>query len=108
MLTCGLLRSNFSLPMPPISFDTVGPRAYAGGPVIIPLPCYLALHSRDDFFRDVLRYFFVTRKVHGEAAAALRARTQFRRITEHFAQRHARLDDLSRAPDFRAFELAAA
>ena len=58
-----------------------------------------ALNPRHNLFRDILRHFFITREVHRETAAALRARTQLGRITEHFAQRHAGLDDLRRAAE---------
>src|SRR5262249_46737786 len=58
---------------------------------------YLALYPGYDLFRDRPRHFLVPREVHRKAAAALRARAQFGRVTEHIAQRHTRPDHLRRS-----------
>src|SRR5208283_5113097 len=66
----------------------------------------LALNPGDDLFPDVLRHFLITREMHSETSAALRARAKLGRITEHFTQRHVCLDDLRGAPNLGAFQLA--
>src|SRR5271154_397837 len=70
MFTCGLLRSNFSFAM-----DVESPAS---------LFRHFSLNFRYDFFRDVLGNLFVLPEVHGETAAALRARAQLRRVAKHF------------------------
>ena len=47
-------------------------------------------------------------ELHCELSAALRAGTEFRRITEHFGQRHFRVDDLRAVPVIRTENGAAA
>src|ERR1700743_463253 len=102
MLTCGLLRSNFSLPIAPISL------AISWLLLNSWLLRNFALHSRHDLFRNVFRNFLVTGEVHGETAASLRARTKLGRITKHLAQRNTGLDNLRRTANLGPFKLAAA
>src|SRR5579859_732637 len=97
MLMCGLVRSNFSFAI-----------FYALETPWFRLLGYFALDPADNFLGQTLRHFLVSGEVHGETSAALRTRTKIGRITEHFAQRHAGLDDIGGALHGGAFETAAA
>src|SRR4029079_2181119 len=68
MLTCGLLRSNFS-------FDIV-------------VLFLLRSDFRDDLFGDVPGHLLVGSELHRVIAAALGLGAQGRRIAEHFRERH--------------------
>src|ERR1700683_1444566 len=105
MFTCGLLRSNFSFAMDVESPASLYPE------FLLPNSEFLLRHSslnfRHDLFRQVLGNFLVLPEVHGETAAALRARAQFGGIAEHFRQRNHGLNQLRGAANFSAFQTAA-
>src|SRR5512133_2853848 len=77
--TCGLLRSNFSLPMISLSSLETAALLRAGGGS--------ALRLRDDGLRDAVRDLRVVRELHGVGGAALRLRAEVRRVPEHLRER---------------------
>src|SRR4051794_381140 len=93
MLTCGLLRSNFSFAILNLPEN---------------LPCYLALGFADDLFRDRPRHFFVLTEVHRERTPTLCSGAHFRRVSEHLAQRNHGLDDVGASEQLRTFQTSAA
>src|SRR5579884_503767 len=97
MLTCGLLRSNFSFAI-----------LLLPDSLLNSLLRYLALYAGDDLFGNVLRDLFVLPEVHGEAAAALGARAQLGSVAEHFRQRHHGLDQLRGSARFGSFQTSTA
>src|SRR5258708_37084014 len=80
MLTCGLVRENFSLPMSssPLTNRPDGP---------------LTRRFRDDLFADALRRLLVARELHRVGGAALAERAQGGGVAEHLPQRHPAGDD---------------
>src|SRR5208283_3682289 len=102
MLTCGLLRSNFSFAIsvhsPALSQILTG-RLSVGD---------LSLRPADNLFGDRSRSLFVPAEVHRETAAALSARPDFGRISEHLRQRHHRPNHLTAAAQLDAFQPPAA
>src|SRR6185312_7474297 len=100
ILTCGLLRSNFSFAI----IVTPFPVCFARNEVLL----RYAFIAIDNFFRQIAGHFLVLTEVHGETAAALRFRPEVGRITKHLRERHHRLDDVRAAGNFRSFEPPAA
>src|SRR5581483_9842148 len=96
MLTCGLLRSNFSFAILLLP-DSLPDSLFRN----------LALYAGDDLFGNVLRHFLVLPEMHGEAAASLSARTQLGGVAEHLRQRHHGLDQLRGSVRFGAFQTTA-
>jgi len=66
----------------------------------------LTLHSRYDFFTDILRRLLVAIEMHRVRGAPLRTGPEIGRVAEHFRQRHPRLDDLRPAAIFLRLNLA--
>src|ERR1019366_7884100 len=91
ILMYGLLRSNFSFAI----------RENAS------LSRNLALDLADDFLGLRCRDFLVPAEMHGETAAPLRPRSQFRSVPEHGRQRHHRFADAGGSPQLRGFDPAA-
>src|SRR4029079_9271468 len=88
--TCGLLRSNFSLPMLVLLF----------------LP-YFAHDPRHDLLAHAPGGLHVLLEVHGVGGPALGAGAQVRRIPEHRAEGHHGRDDLRAAPGDLPLHVAA-
>src|SRR3990172_12728281 len=86
--TCGLVRSNLLF--------------------AIVVPWEWLLFRADHRFGDALRRLGVMLEFHGVGGAALRQRAHRRRIAEHLAQRHLRLDRLAARQVFQAEDGAAA
>src|SRR5579864_2409939 len=88
MLTCGLLRSNFSLAMVWFFSSTI---QWCGRNY--PATNYLADPvALDHFIDDVLRCGRIPVEFHRETAASLRHTAEVGRVAEHFAQRDGRSD----------------
>src|SRR5579884_796328 len=98
ILTCGLLRSNFSFAI--LCSWLLSSKCS--------LPRYLALHPRNDLIGDVSGHLLVLREMHRETSAPLRARAKLGGITEHLRQRHRGLDQFRGSAGLRAFQLSAA
>src|SRR6201996_7491696 len=93
--TCGFERSNFSFAIA----SSLGPfreLSLFPGPLADPQSQnrLLALAASDDLVRHAAGRFFIPREVHRVVGAALGGRAHVRRVAEHLAQRHIRLDDL--------------
>src|SRR5712672_487635 len=73
ILTCGLLRSNFSFAI---------------------LFTHLSLHPAHDLFRERRGNFLVFAEMHRKTAASLSVGADVGGVAEHFRQRHHRLDNL--------------
>src|SRR5579885_3719215 len=121
--TCGLLRSNFSFAImslaparsahPPTIASpcqqTPLPDPYTRlsrrfRPALPSAPDHLSLHPADDLLGHSGRHFFIPRKVHGVAAAALRAGTKVGGVVKHLGQRHDRADNLRSAAQLHSFD----
>src|SRR5229473_7180204 len=83
ILTCGLLRSNFSFAI----ILNLQQKLFSN----------LALHPADDLFRQRGGNFLVLAEVHRKTSAPLRVRANIGGVAEHLRKRHHRLDDLSSA-----------
>src|ERR1035441_3032819 len=90
MLMCGLVRSNFSF--------AIRENASLSS---------LALDLADDFLGLRRGDFLVLAEMHGETAAPLRPRAQFRSVPEHGRQRHHGFNDAGGSPQLRGFDPAA-
>src|ERR1700682_1821372 len=85
ILTCGLLRSNFSFA---ILFRD------------------LSLHPVNDLLAKSRGDFFVLAEMHRKTSAPLRVGANIGGVAEYLRKRQHRLDDLGSAPQFHAFDAA--
>src|ERR1700681_1078483 len=85
ILTCGLLRSNFSFA---ILFRD------------------LSLHPVHNLLPQSRGDFLVFAEMHRKTSAPLRVRANIGGVAEHLRKRHHRLDDLGSAPQFQPFYAA--
>src|SRR5580765_4576732 len=94
IFTCGLLRSNFSLPIAvrssfipgsvtPTLQNLADCKNRSLLAALLSVALLLTALLLDYFFRQHCRQLCIMRKMHGERCAALRAATQIRGVTEH-------------------------
>src|SRR5271157_2943179 len=92
MLTCGLLRSNFSFAIAALLLVNA---LFERSPEPLPLPRHPTGRLGDHLVGDRGGRLGIVRKMHSEVAAALRAAAQIGRVTEHLRERHLHADDVT-------------
>src|SRR5947209_15132311 len=107
MLTCGLLRSNFSLAIALSAPQLERSLEPCGNPQPARLPHGPAGRFGDHFLGNRYGRFLVMREMHRETGAALSAAAEVRGVTEHFRQRHLRTDNLGARSGFVSLDLCA-
>src|SRR5207245_11506913 len=105
MLTCGLLRSNFSLAIALSAPQLERSLEPCGNPLPARLPHGPSGRFGDHFLGNRYGRFLVMREMHRETGAALSAAAEVGCIAEHFRQRHLRADNLGACPGFVSLDL---